>query len=48
MQAGELMNPDFEFRQDVVDELRWDPQVPDPEAIGMAVKDGAGAASRQR
>jgi osmotically-inducible protein OsmY len=32
---------DAEIREDVTGELHWDPQVPDPEAIGVAVKDGA-------
>jgi osmotically-inducible protein OsmY len=32
---------DTEIREDVIDELRWDPQITDPEAIGVAVKDGA-------
>jgi osmotically-inducible protein OsmY len=35
------MKSDSEIREDVLRELRWDPQVPDPEAIGVAVKDGA-------
>jgi osmotically-inducible protein OsmY len=35
------MKTDGEIRDDVVDELRWDPQITDPEAIGVAVKDGA-------
>jgi osmotically-inducible protein OsmY len=32
---------DAEIREDVTGELHRDPQVPDPEAIGVAVKDGA-------
>jgi osmotically-inducible protein OsmY len=32
---------DTEIREDVIDELRWDPQITEPEAIGVAVKDGA-------
>jgi osmotically-inducible protein OsmY len=32
---------DAEIREDVTGELHWDPQVPDPEAIGVAVKGGA-------
>jgi osmotically-inducible protein OsmY len=32
---------DGEIREDVIDELRWDPQVTDPEGIGVAVRDGA-------
>lgn len=35
------MKSDAEIREDVIGELRWDPQVPDPDAIGVAVKDGA-------
>src|SRR5690349_23758861 len=36
-----LMKSDAEIRDDVIDELRWDPQVPEPDAIGVAVTDGA-------
>jgi osmotically-inducible protein OsmY len=32
---------DAEIRDDVIDELRWDPQLTDPDAIGVAVRDGA-------
>ena len=35
------MKSDSEIREDVIRELQWDPQVPDPEAIGVAVTDGA-------
>ena len=35
------MKSDTQIRDDVIDELRWDPQVSDPDAIGVAVKDGA-------
>lgn len=35
------MKSDGEIREDVINELRWDPQVTDPEAIGVAVQDGA-------
>ncbi|HEY3648511.1 MAG TPA: BON domain-containing protein [Streptosporangiaceae bacterium] len=35
------MKSDSEIRDDVIDELRWDPQITDPDAIGVAVKDGA-------
>jgi osmotically-inducible protein OsmY len=35
------MKSDSEIREDVIRELRWDPQVPEPEAIGVAVEDGA-------
>jgi osmotically-inducible protein OsmY len=36
-----LMRSDAEIRNDVVDELRWDPQILEPDAIGVAVTDGA-------
>jgi osmotically-inducible protein OsmY len=35
------MKSDAEIREDVLNELRWDPQISDPDAIGVAVKDGA-------
>jgi osmotically-inducible protein OsmY len=35
------MKTDSEIRDDVIDELRWDPQITDPEATGVAVQDGA-------
>jgi osmotically-inducible protein OsmY len=35
------MKSDAEIRQDVITELRWDPQITQPEAIGVAVRDGA-------
>jgi osmotically-inducible protein OsmY len=35
------MRTDAEIREDVILELRSDPQISDPEAIGVAVKDGA-------
>jgi osmotically-inducible protein OsmY len=35
------MKTDDEIRDDVIDELQWDPQITDPNAIGVAVKDGA-------
>jgi osmotically-inducible protein OsmY len=35
------MKSDAEIREDVIRELRWEPQVADPDAIGVAVKDGA-------
>ena len=31
----ELMKSDAEIRHDVIDELRWDPQIPEPDAIGV-------------
>src|SRR5882762_11930659 len=35
------MKSDAEIRDDVINELHWDQQVTEPEAIGVAVKDGA-------
>ena len=35
------MKSDTEIKEDVNDELQWDPQIIDPDAIGVAVKDGA-------
>src|ERR1700758_127379 len=35
------MKPDAKVREDVIRQLQWDVQVPDPDAIGVAVKDGA-------
>jgi osmotically-inducible protein OsmY len=35
------MKSDSEIREDVIRELQWDPQIADPDAIGVAVKDGA-------
>lgn len=35
------MVTDGEIRDDVTDELRWDPQLTDPDGIGVAVTDGA-------
>src|SRR6201995_4980410 len=35
------MKSDSQIREEVIHELRWDPQVTDPDAIGVAVKDGA-------
>ena len=35
------MKTDAEIKDDVIQELRWDPQVSEPEAIGVSVKDGA-------
>jgi osmotically-inducible protein OsmY len=39
--TGELMKTDAEIKEDVIRELRWDPQLTEPDAIGVAVKDGA-------
>ncbi len=35
------MKSDAGIREDVINELRWDPQISDPDAIGVAVKEGA-------
>jgi len=35
------MKTDAQLKDDVIEELRWDPQISDPEAIGVGVKDGA-------
>ena len=35
------MKPDAKVKEDVIRQLQWDAQVPDPDAIGVAVKDGA-------
>ena len=35
------MKSDAAIREDVITELRWDPQITQPEAIGVAVRDGA-------
>ena len=35
------MKSDAEIRDDVINELHCDPQVTEPEAIGVAVRDGA-------
>lgn len=35
------MKTDSEIRDDVINELRWDPQITNPDAIGVAVADGA-------
>jgi osmotically-inducible protein OsmY len=35
------MKPDAKVREDVIRQLQWEVQVPDPDAIGVAVKDGA-------
>ena len=40
-ERGEPMKSDAEIRNDIINELRWDPQVSRPEAIGAAVQDGA-------
>jgi osmotically-inducible protein OsmY len=38
---GEPMKSDSDVKDDVLDELRWDPQIPEPDAIGVAVTAGA-------
>jgi osmotically-inducible protein OsmY len=35
------MKTDTDIRDDVIEELRWDPQISQPENIGVAVADGA-------
>ena len=42
------MKPDAKVREDVIRRLQWDAQVPDPDAIGVAVKDGAVTLTRAR
>ena len=41
VQESELMKSDTEIRDDVIKELQWDPQITNPDAIGVAVTDGA-------
>ncbi len=38
---GERVKSGSEIRDDVINELQWDPQITDPDAIGVAVTDGA-------
>ena len=38
---GEAMKSDSEIRDDVIEELRWEPRISNPDAIGVAVRDGA-------
>src|ERR1700743_1718878 len=35
------MKSDSEIRDDVIDDMRWAPRIADPDAIGVAVRDGA-------
>jgi hypothetical protein len=35
------MKSDAQIRDDVIEELRWDPQITEPDAIGVAMTDGA-------
>jgi osmotically-inducible protein OsmY len=39
--GAQTMKSDAELRDDVLDELQGDPQITEPEAIGVAVTDGA-------
>src|ERR1700722_4336770 len=41
VQEGELMKSDAEIRDDVIKELQWDPRITSPDAVGVAVTDGA-------
>jgi osmotically-inducible protein OsmY len=38
---GEPVKSDNDIRDDVINELQWDPQITEAEAIGVAVTDGA-------
>jgi osmotically-inducible protein OsmY len=38
---GEQVKSGSEIREDVINELQWDPQITEPDAIGVAVTDGA-------
>jgi osmotically-inducible protein OsmY len=35
------MKTDAQLKDDVIEELRWDPQISDADAIGVGIKDGA-------
>jgi osmotically-inducible protein OsmY len=35
------MKTDAQLKDDVIEELRWDPQISDADVIGVGVKDGA-------
>lgn len=35
------MKSDSEIRDDVIEELRWEPRISDPDTIGVAARDGA-------
>ena len=35
------MKTDAQLKDDVIEELRWDPKISDADAIGVGVKDGA-------
>jgi hypothetical protein len=38
---GEAMKSDSEIRDDVMEELRWEPRISDPDGLGVAVRDAA-------
>jgi len=40
MTRRQSMKTDVEIKEDVIRELRWDPEVPQAEAIGVALEDG--------
>jgi hypothetical protein len=40
------MRTDAQLKDDVIEEVRWDPQISDADAIGVVVKDGAMILSR--
>jgi osmotically-inducible protein OsmY len=35
------MKTDAQLKDDVIEELRWDPQISDADAVGVGVNDGA-------
>jgi osmotically-inducible protein OsmY len=35
------MKTDAQLKDDVIEELRWDPKISDADSIGVGVKDGA-------
>jgi osmotically-inducible protein OsmY len=35
------MKTDARLKDDVIEELRWDPQISDADAVGVGVNDGA-------
>ena len=43
VERGEFVKSDSEIRDDVINELQWNPQMTDPDAIGVAA--GPGVAS---
>src|SRR5260370_5652317 len=44
--TGEPMKSDAEIKEDVIRELRWDPQLSEPDAIGVAAQDRGRAPAR--